>query len=84
MLASYVNYAGEHKAINFITENKRLKEELEKAIKKIQELAKVQESLGDLKKNMRGAQVSQTDFSLLNNMIAKNHTTARVDVSPIK
>ena len=45
-----------------ITENKMLKEELALANREISELRLLQESLGDLKANLRGAKVSQTDF----------------------
>ena len=51
---------------NVITENKMLKEELALANREISELRLLQESLGDLKANLRGAKVSQTDFQILN------------------
>jgi hypothetical protein len=54
-----------------IHENKRLRGELEKALSEVSELKKLYASLNDLKRNLRGTQVSQTDFQILNDLINK-------------
>ena len=62
---------GTTRITNVILDNRKLAQELEAAHRKIEELTRVQQSLGELKHTLRGSQVSQTDMHLLSALINK-------------